>query len=34
MERFATETIFRHLDVYWNGTLAVFKAFVERRRIE
>jgi uncharacterized protein YndB with AHSA1/START domain len=29
VERFATETIFRHLDLYWRGTMAVFKAFVE-----
>jgi uncharacterized protein YndB with AHSA1/START domain len=28
---FPTETIFRHLDLYWRGTLDVFKAFVERR---
>lgn len=27
---FPTETIYRHLDLYWRGTLDVFKAFVER----
>ena len=32
-ERFATETIYRHLDLYWRGTMEVFKAFVERRPI-
>jgi uncharacterized protein YndB with AHSA1/START domain len=31
VERFATETIYRHLNLYWRGTLDVFKAFVERR---
>jgi hypothetical protein len=31
VERFATETIYRHLDLYWRGTLEVFKAFVEQR---
>jgi uncharacterized protein YndB with AHSA1/START domain len=31
VDRFATETIFRHLDLYWRGTMDVFKAFVERR---
>lgn len=30
VERFATDTIFRHLDLYWRGTMEVFKAFVER----
>ena len=30
VERFATESIFRHLRLYWNGTLDVFKAWVER----
>jgi hypothetical protein len=30
VERFATETIFRHLDLYWRGTLHVLKTFVER----
>jgi uncharacterized protein YndB with AHSA1/START domain len=33
VERFATETIFRHLNLYWRGTLDVFKAFVEQRPI-
>jgi uncharacterized protein YndB with AHSA1/START domain len=33
VERFATETIYRHLDLYWRGTLDVFKAFVEHRPI-
>ena len=33
VERFATETIYRHLDLYWRGTMEVFKAFVERRPI-
>jgi hypothetical protein len=27
----ATETIFRHLDLYWRGTMDVFKTFVERQ---
>ena len=31
IERFATATIFRHLDLYWRGTLDIFKASVERR---
>jgi uncharacterized protein YndB with AHSA1/START domain len=31
VERFATDTIYRHLDLYWRGTMEVFKAFVERR---
>jgi uncharacterized protein YndB with AHSA1/START domain len=31
VERFPTETIYRHLNLYWRGTLDVFKAFVERR---
>jgi hypothetical protein len=31
VERFATETIFLHLDLYWRGTLHVLKAFVEAR---
>jgi uncharacterized protein YndB with AHSA1/START domain len=31
VERFATDTIYRHLDLYWRGTLDVFKAYVERR---
>jgi uncharacterized protein YndB with AHSA1/START domain len=30
VERFPTETIFRHLDLYWRGTVEVFKTFVER----
>ncbi len=30
VERFPTETIYRHLNLYWRGTLDVFKAFVER----
>lgn len=30
VERFATATIFRHLDLYWRGTLHVLKTFVER----
>ena len=29
VERFATETIYRHLDLYWRATMEVFKAFVE-----
>ncbi|MCS0630445.1 SRPBCC domain-containing protein [Telluria mixta] len=33
VERFATEAIYRHLNLYWRGTLDVFKAFVERRPI-
>jgi len=31
VERFATDTIYRHLDLYWRGTMEVFKAFVERQ---
>jgi uncharacterized protein YndB with AHSA1/START domain len=31
VDRFATETIFRHLDLYWRGTMDVFKAYVERQ---
>lgn len=31
VERFATETIYRHLDLYWRGTMEVFKAFVEKQ---
>jgi uncharacterized protein YndB with AHSA1/START domain len=30
VQGFPTETIFRHLDLYWRGTLEVFKACVER----
>jgi hypothetical protein len=30
VERFATDTILRHPDLYWRGTMEVFKAFVER----
>jgi uncharacterized protein YndB with AHSA1/START domain len=33
VERFATDTIYRHLNLYWRGTLDVFKAFVEQRPI-
>ncbi|SDD68968.1 Uncharacterized conserved protein YndB, AHSA1/START domain [Massilia sp. PDC64] len=33
VERFPTETIYRHLNLYWRGTLDVFKAFVERQPI-
>lgn len=33
VEGFATDTIYRHLNLYWRGTLDVFKAFVERRPI-
>jgi uncharacterized protein YndB with AHSA1/START domain len=33
VERFATDTIYRHLDLYWRGTLEVFKAFVERQAV-
>jgi uncharacterized protein YndB with AHSA1/START domain len=29
VERFATGTIYRHLDLYWRGTMEIFKAFVE-----
>lgn len=28
---FPTETIFKHLDLYWRGTLGVLKRFVEER---
>jgi uncharacterized protein YndB with AHSA1/START domain len=31
VEGFATETIFRHLDLYWRGTLDVFKTYAESR---
>jgi uncharacterized protein YndB with AHSA1/START domain len=31
VERFATDVIFRHLDLYWRGTMELFKAFVERQ---
>lgn len=34
VQGFPTATIFRHLDLYWRGTLEVFKAFVERRHHE
>jgi len=30
LRRFATESIARHLDFYWRGTLGVLKQFVER----
>lgn len=30
VQGFPTETIFRHLDLYWRGTMEVFKAYVER----
>jgi uncharacterized protein YndB with AHSA1/START domain len=33
VERFPTDTIYRHLNLYWRGTLDVFKAFVEQRPI-
>jgi uncharacterized protein YndB with AHSA1/START domain len=33
VERFANDVIYRHLDLYWRGTMEVFKAFVERRPI-
>ena len=33
VERFATATIYRHLNLYWRGTLDVFEAFVEQRPI-
>lgn len=29
VERFATDVIYRHLDLYWRGTMAFFKTFVE-----
>lgn len=29
VERFATDVIYRHLDLYWRGTLGLFKTFVE-----
>lgn len=29
VEQFPTEIIFRHLNLYWRGTLDVFKTFVE-----
>ncbi|HEY0770119.1 MAG TPA: SRPBCC domain-containing protein, partial [Sphingobacteriaceae bacterium] len=32
MENFPTETIFKHLDFYWQGTLSLLKDFVEKRR--
>lgn len=31
VDRFATETIFGHLDLYWRAPMDVFKAFVERQ---
>lgn len=31
VERFATDIIYRHLDLYWRGTMDVLKAFVERQ---
>ena len=31
VERFATDIIYRHLDLYWRGTMEVFKTFVEKR---
>jgi uncharacterized protein YndB with AHSA1/START domain len=30
VERFATDVIFKHLDLYWRGTLAALKAYVEQ----
>lgn len=32
MENFPTETIFKHLDFYWQGTLTLLKDFIEKRR--
>lgn len=31
VERFSTDTIYRHLSLYWRGTMDVFKAYAERR---
>lgn len=33
VERFANDVIYRHLALYWRGTMEVFKAFVESRPI-
>jgi uncharacterized protein YndB with AHSA1/START domain len=32
VSHFATESIFKHLEFYWNGTAQVLKRFVEKQR--